>query len=63
MSRGARFASGKIGRQGARGNAVFLTARQTGLWLVDADSRIRDSVYENPCEIIRFIMWSGLWLL
>ena len=48
MSRGARFASGKIGRQGARGNAVFLTARQTGLWLLDADSRTRDSVYERP---------------
>lgn len=43
----ARFASGKIGRQGARGHAVFLTARQTGLWLLDADSRIRDSVYER----------------
>ena len=48
MSRGARFASGKIGRQGVRGNAVFLTARQTGLWLLDADSGIRDSVYERP---------------
>jgi hypothetical protein len=32
----------------SRGHAVFLTARQTGLWLLDADSRIRDSVYERP---------------
>lgn len=30
----------------SRGHAVFLTARQTGLWLLDADSR--DSVYERP---------------
>jgi hypothetical protein len=48
MLRGARFASGKIGRQGARGRTVFSTARQTGLWLLDADSRMRDSVYEKP---------------
>ena len=45
---GARFAGAKIGREGARANAVFLTACQTGLWLLDADSRIRDSVYERP---------------
>jgi hypothetical protein len=47
---GARFAGAKIGREGARANAVVLTACQTGLWLLDADSRIRDSVYDRALK-------------
>ena len=46
-SRGGSLRRAKIGREGARANAVFLTACQTGLWLLDADSRIRDSVYDK----------------